>query len=383
MEKDGLEYKVFFTSLGQNALRIPTRKVSVSKDSLTFTLQSDYYTYVFNNTYDAASNTLQGVLTVDSKDFPFSLEKVGSTNQLKTKEISFESNGNNLSGTIWFPKTSNSQGLFFVTSSGTSDRSSTNAEVTHFSKKGYTVFHYDKRGTGKSTGDLDNPSIEDLAADDIVGIQQFSKATKIPLEQISIIGSSQGGVKIPLILNELSDLQSGIAVSTPGCTLMESDLNFEMNTLRDMIKEDEFEEATQVQEAVYQYIAGKISWSDLKVIMKENKDKEFYQHLWMPESKYEAILMLSYTPIPHFEKLQRPILIIQGTDDIVIPEESHVKIEAALSKAGNTKNKLVILDDANHSMTVENSSDFPYWSMLHPGYFSSVEEWLITVAEKN
>lgn len=382
VESDSLGYHVFFTSLEQNALRIPTRNASILNDSLKFTLQSDFYTYVFNSKYDATSNTLQGVLTVDSKDYPYSLDKVDSKGQIKTKEISFESNGNNLSGTIWLPINPNGQGLFFVTSSGMNDRSSSSAEVQYFSKKGFTVFHYDKRGTGKSTGSMDNVSIEDLASDDITAIQQFSKVTNIPLGQISIIGSSQGGAKVPLILNDLTNLKSGISVSTPGCTLLESDLNFMMNTLKNQIKEDELTAATLVQRAVFEYLGGGLSKTKLEVVLEENKSKEFYQYLWIPELTEEVLVGLSYSSIPHFEKLVHPILIIQGTADIVIPKDSYVKIEEALSKAGNTKDKLIILENANHSMTLENVSDFPYWSMLHPDYFNTIEEWLNTVSNK-
>jgi len=382
LESDSLGYNVFFTSLEQNALRIPTKNVSVINDSLKFTLQSDFYTYVFNSKYDASFNTLQGVLTIDSKDYPYSLDKVDSKNQIKTKDISFESNGNTLSGTIWLPNTSNGKGLFFVTSSGMNDRSSSRAEVQYFSKKGFTVYHYDKRGTGKSTGSMDNVSIEDLAKDDITAIQQFSKATKIPLEQISIIGSSQGGAKIPLILNILTNLQSGISISTPGCSLLESDLNFMMNTLKNQIKKEDLTAATLVQTAVFEYLGGGLSKLKLEIILKENKKKEFYQYLWIPELTEEVELCLSYSSIPYFEKLLHPILIIQGTADIVIPKDSYVKIEEALNKAGNTKSKLIVLENANHSMTVENVSDFPYWSMLHPNYFNTIEEWLNTISNK-
>ena len=75
-------------------------------------------------------------------------------------------------------------------------------------------------------------------------------------------------------------------------------------------------------------------------------------------------------------------MIIQGTADIVIPEESHVNIKEALNKAGNTKSKFIMLENANHSMTLEGESEFPYWPMLHPDYFNTIEEWLNTVSNK-
>lgn len=382
VEADSSGYKVFFTSLKQNALRVPTRNVSTLNDSLRFTLQSDFYTYFFANKYDRVSNTFKGVLTVDSMDYPYRLNKTALNEKTETKEINFDSNGNILSGTSWIPINPNGQGLFFVTSSGRNDRSSSSAEVRYFSKKGFTVFHFDKRGTGKSSGNLDNVSIEDLAADDINAVQQFSKDTNIPLSKINIIGSSQGGAKVPLILNQLTELQSGISVSTPGCTLLESDLNFMMNRLKSQIGDDDILAATLVQRAVFEYLAGQFTKTKLEEVLNKNRNKEFYQYLWVPELNEEVHRGLSFSPIPHFEKLENPILIIQGMSDIVIPIDSFEKIEEALNKAGSKTYKIIKLANANHSMTLENVSDFPYWSMLHPDYFNTIEEWLNTVSVK-
>jgi len=376
VERDSSGYNVFFTSLEQNAVRIPTRNVSILNDSIKFTLRSDFYTYLFSSKFNAASHVLTGALTVDTKVYPFSLKKMESEGLINTKEVSFESNGIILSGSIWFPVTPNGQGLFFVTSSGMNDRSSSSAEARYFSKKGFTVFHFDKRGTGKSTGTMDHVSIEELATDDVNAIHHFSKETNIPLSNINIIGSSQGGAKVPLILNSLTALQSGISVSTPGCTLLESDLNFMMNTIKSQVGEDQLSAATKVQRTVFEYLGGTLFKSELEVILDKNKGKEFYQYLWIPELTDEVLPGLSFSPIPHFEKLKIPILIIQGKSDIVIPKDSYVKIEEALNKAENTKYKLIILENANHSMTLENASDFPYWSMLHPDYFNTIEEWL-------
>ena len=250
---------MFFTSLKQNAFRIPTREISVSDNSLTFTLRSDFYTYVFANKYDENAKTLHGALTINSVNFPYTLNKTSPSEKIETKEIKFDSNGNNLSGTIWLPNSPNNQGLFFVTSSGTSDRSSTSAQALYFAKKGFTVFHFDKRGTGKSSGSLSNVTIEDLATDDINAIHVFSTSTDIPLTKINIIGSSQGGAKVPLILNKLPELQSGISVSTLGSTLLESDLNFMMNRLKNQIGDKDLATATRVQRKVFEYLAGQLT----------------------------------------------------------------------------------------------------------------------------
>lgn len=382
VENDSSGYKVFFTSLGQNAFRIPTRNVILSADSLQFVLQSDFYTYHFSNKYDRLTNTFQGVLTVDSNEYPYVLKKVKAKDQITTKEVLFESNGNTLSGSIWEPAKANNTGLFIVSSSGYNDRSSSNAEALYFSKKGFTVFHFDKRGTGRSTGSLEDVSIEDLANDDINAIRYFSKKAGLPLSDIIIMGSSQGGAKVPLICNQLPGLKAGISISTTGCSLLESDLNFMMNRLKNEIDEKDFLMAKDVQKSVFEYLAGKLSKTELKKHLNEHKDKTFYQNLWIPALNDEIHKGLSYTPIPHFEKLQNPILIIQGLADIVIPGKSYVTIENALMKAGNKDYKIRTFENADHSMTLTEGNDFPYWSVLHPEYLVSIEDWIRSLSNK-
>ncbi|MBK9737206.1 MAG: hypothetical protein IPO92_20555 [Saprospiraceae bacterium] len=50
-----------------------------------------------------------------------------------------------------------------------------------FASKGFVVFNYDKRGTGKSEGNWKSATIEELASDDINGILFMSKTNQIPL----------------------------------------------------------------------------------------------------------------------------------------------------------------------------------------------------------
>ena len=75
IEKDSTNYKVFFTSLEQNANRIPLQQINAIGDSINFKLQSDYYTYSFKNKWVDSNEKLQGSLTVDTVTVNYSLEK--------------------------------------------------------------------------------------------------------------------------------------------------------------------------------------------------------------------------------------------------------------------------------------------------------------------
>ena len=228
---DSTNVKVFFTSLEQNANRIPFQNIETSSDSINFKLQSDFYTYTFKNKWIDNNSKLQGSLTVDTITAHYTLERniLDNSNTPKSEEISFESSGFNLNGTIWYPNNKASKALVIVTSSGNADRSASRAEAILFAQMGFTTFHYDKRGTGNSEGNWEVATIEELSADDIKAIKYFSNKIGIPLKKIGIKGSSQGATKIPYILNELENLEYGIAVSCPEVTLIESDLNYWIN----------------------------------------------------------------------------------------------------------------------------------------------------------
>ena len=380
IEKDSSNYQVCFTSLEQNANRIPLQQISVIGDSLNFKLESDYYTYAFKNKWVDNNEKLQGSLNVDDVTVNYSLEKELKNDQvLKSEDIVFKSNNLNLNGTIWYPQKSNGNGLVIVTSSGNADRSSSRAEAILFAQKGYTIFHYDKRGTGNSQGDWTSSTIEELSFDDIYAINYFSNKTQIPVSKIGIKGSSQGASKVPYILNKLPNLNYGIVVSCPGVSLLESDLNYWKNS--NIIElNDAINEASEMQGKVFKYIAGTITKADLEAKILKEKEQSWFKNIWIPNlDEVKTDKKLNYSPIPYFEKVKQPILIVQGTKDEIIPIESSQIIAEALKKSDNKNFEVHLLDGASHSMNYVGISDFPYWSKLHSDYLETLTKWMSTM----
>jgi len=378
IERDSVGFKVFFTSLEQNANRIPFQNVEANGDSINFKLQSDFYTYAFKNKWIDDYSKLQGTLTVDTITTLYTLEKelLNNSKTPKNEEVSFESSGLSLHGTIWYPDNNEGKALIIVTSSGNSDRSASRAEAILFAQMGFTTFHYDKRGTGNSEGNWNSASIEGLSRDDITAIKYFSQKTGIPLEEIGIKGSSQGAAKIPYILGELENLKYGIVVSCPGVTLLESDLNYWKNSNAEIIGK-EIDAATNFQRKVFEFIAGKLSRTDLEKAINNAKTNSWFANIWVPNlDEVQTDNKLLYSPIPYFETIKQPILILQGTKDEIIPANSYETISEALIKSDNDNFKTVLLEGASHSMNNIGESDFPYWSKLHPDYLKTIQDWI-------
>ena len=377
--------RAFFSSLEMNAFEIPCQNTTIDKDSLKFYVISDFYTYEYR--YLRKSKNLKGQLNVYSNEtaqllntFETDLtrEDIRESELIEKQELTFTSNGFELSGTLWKPKNPNNTGLLFVTSSQSNDRSGTNAEAYYFADLGYTVFHYDKRGTGKSEGDWQSATLQELCYDDMNALEFFSQISSISLADIGIKGSSQGGIKVPFILSKMPELGFGIAVSCPGGTLLESDLNYWKNMNLDQIGITNMDRALSVQKAGYDYLAGNISYPSMLEIKNENLNEDWVKYVWFPERDVQKDYKLNFSGLPYFEKITQPILVIQGLSDHVIPADSFRTIENVLKQSKSQEFKIRTFENTTHSMTYLDK-EVPYFQLITPGYLEEITQWLKTV----
>tara|TARA_R110000868_G_scaffold143879_4_gene362593 strand:- start:4001 stop:5278 length:1278 start_codon:yes stop_codon:yes gene_type:complete len=397
--KSSLNYKIrlaeiegqteaYFSSLVMNAYEIPCQRATLRKDSLKFYVVSDHYVYEYN--YIKQNINFKGHLKVYSNEneqllntFETNLtqETKNESEAIKKQNFSFTSNGLELFGTLWKPKNPIHKGMFLVTSSQGNDRSGTNAEASFFTNLGYTVFNYDKRGTGKSAGEWQSATIEELCSDDMNALEFFSITSSLPQSDIGIKGSSQGGIKIPYILSKMPELCFGISVSCPDGTLLESDLNHWKNINYPHIGKENIELALKVQKAGYDYLAGNISYELLVQESYKYSTEDWIKYVWLPERDVPKDYKLNFSGLPYFEMIKQPVLVIQGLSDEVVPPKSYKTIEKAIKISKPPNSRVITLADTNHSMTYLNK-EFPYFQILNPVYLNTMTEWLNKIIQE-
>ena len=373
------QYQIKFNSLSQNAFGIPAGDIKLSGETLEFALQSDYYRYDFNLS-PLGGSRLTGTLKVDDKQYDIQLDKnvQDLSKTIESKDIRFRSQGLLLYGTIYYPVKPNGKAIYLVTSSGAQDRSASRAEAILFSQAGYVSFHIDKRGTGISDGNWQLANIPELCEDDLHALEFLHQSEKIDYADIGIKGSSQGGTKVPYLLKKQPQLAFGIVVSCPASTLLESDLNFWKNRNIEAIGIENIDAAMRMQNTVFQYIAGNVSKQSLEEEIEKNSSQNWFHKVWVPEEldQVDFDAKLNYSPLPYFKDNTSAMLIIEGTNDEIIPAQSLKRIKKTIGRKGNRKNKFVTLKGADHSMMFKGKSDFPYWSSLHPDYMESMLKWI-------
>jgi len=157
-----------------------------------------------------------------------------SLDSIKTKIVKFESEGDSLAGTIYYPKQAHAA-VVIVHGSDRVPRMTKFAEL--LAKNNILVFTYDKRGVGESGGVYAGPE---------VGTNNISKANLILLAKdasaavdlihkqnitipIGLIGFSQAGWIIPIAANKNPAIEFMVLFSCPTITTLEQ-LRFQFYT---------------------------------------------------------------------------------------------------------------------------------------------------------
>jgi hypothetical protein len=95
-----------------------------------------------------------------------------------------------------------------------------------FTRMGYAVLRFDKRGVGESTGQFvfvgtrDSPTVfPELASDIEAGVRFLRTRTEIDPRRIGISGWSQAGWILPIVARDVPDIAFMVIMSGPVCSV--------------------------------------------------------------------------------------------------------------------------------------------------------------------
>ena len=242
-----------------------------------------------------------------------------------------------------------------------------------FLRNGYSVFSWDKPGSGESTGQINNAVTEraEILAD---GIAVLAEHPRIDPGRIGLWGISQAGWVMPLALELGDDVAFMIVVSggaedgiEQGAYMISQQVLADGGTeeeaalverywaqQRKATDYDEYREAVEVLMGIPQVT----SRYDLEITEEKR---------WKPVPRDWDIFI---DPMDIIEHTTIPVLAIYGEKDTIIdPVQGAEAYEAALQAAGNQDYQIVVLPNAAHVFT------------NHPEYQSTMETWLQQLSE--
>jgi len=256
------------------------------------------------------------------------LETTEQLSALKIEDISFESEGEMLAGTIYSPKHPHSA-VVIVHGSDQVPRMTQFAKV--LAKRDILVLTYDKRGVGESGGvyagpevGTNNISVENLnllAKDASAAVNLVHKKTKqLP---IGLVGASQAGWIIPIVANKNPLVEFMVLFSAPTITTLEQ-LRFQF------------------------YTNGRADF------WENHTDEDARDHIENDPDKYQ---FEATDPKIALKTISIPGLWIFGEKDIQIPVKICIEHINAL-KLENKPFEYVLFPSLGHNTNMEEPIDF-------------------------
>ena len=239
----------------------------------------------------------------------------------------------NIHGTLINSKNLNSTLAIIISGSGPTDRDGNNISLKSdylkmlaegLQENQISTYRYDKRGVGKSVGDLKSGyeiKFSDYINDVVSIIKHFKDSKKF--KELVVIGHSEGALIGMIASQSIADKFISVAASGEDyLTLIERQLSIQPSFVRSM------------SEPIIEKLKDKKMVDSVPPLLNS---------LFRADVQSYLIDASGYDPVEEISKLNMPILIIQGSTDIQI----EVSDALILHKAAKNS-KLEIIDGMNH-----------------------------------
>ncbi|MGN7824283.1 alpha/beta fold hydrolase [Chitinophaga sp. 22536] len=257
------------------------------------------------------------------------------------------------------------------------------------------VFVYDKRGTGRSTGQL-SANFE-LLADDMVAVVKAVKAqAAVKGLPTGLMGESQGGWVVPLTAT-LTPVDFVVASYSLLIAPKEENRQEVLHDLKNGHYSDEdIAKAMQVVAATDQVFRTGFSggFAELDALKAKYKQEPWFASLQgdytgpilnLSRAQLDSLkqtfptdIQLDYDPLPPFRRVNVPMLWVIAGKDTEAPNAGTI---AALKAATATRKNIdvVIFPNADHGIIdVQDSPNGPVLLRQSAGYFDLLRDWILT-----
>jgi len=280
--------------------------------------------------------------------FFISLEAFSQEKNYDSLQVSIDPE---VQGTLLSPKGENQPPLaILIAGSGPTDRDGNQAQLKNNSlkylaeglaQKGIATFRYDKRVIAQinnATVQEEKMTFEDEVNDALLVINHFKDKYK----KIILIGHSEGAL-VGLLVAQKVVVSKFVSISGAG------------NSSATLIEEQIGKNAPQLKEESQKII------SQLRKGELVDNISPYLAPVFRKSVQPYLISWFKYEPAKEITKLQIPILIVQGTNDLQVEDK-----EAQLLKEAQPKAQLLLIEGMNHVLKKVKTLEENQQSYLNP-----------------
>jgi pimeloyl-ACP methyl ester carboxylesterase len=317
----------------------------------------------------------------------------------REEAVTFRSGDVTLAGTLLIPSTKGPHpAIVLAHGSGAQDRNGFLANLRfmadHLARHGIAVLLYDKRGSGRSTGDWATAGFSDLAGDLIAGIRMLRTRPDVIATQVGAGGSSQAGWVVAKAVTQLPDIAFVMITSAGGSgyTVEEQNLyNTEVEMRAAKISEERIARALELQRRFFEMLrrgegADAREYDDAVRIAREDSvllDWIFplsSEVDWRSRNAWYTALEVSFDPLPAWRSYKGPVLGVFGELDAQTPVAGVVpRFTAALLSREGADFTVTVFPRASHLLleaTKPSDDELQDLKRVVPGFYDFVSDWL-------
>jgi pimeloyl-ACP methyl ester carboxylesterase len=311
----------------------------------------------------------------------------------KIEEVKFNNKDVTLAGSLFLPSGEQPYAAVIIihgSSGGSRSKWSYNFWGYFFARQGIAALIYDKRGIGKSTGDLESASFDDLAYDAASGFKYLTLRSDIDKDKIGLFGSSQGGWLAPLAASRIDGVSYLILNVAPSVSVAKQELDRVVYTLRaKKYSEQDIKLAKEYTEKMFEVSYDYRNLDELKPLLDSVKNKEWADVLTLVESKsdLEDWRRIKYDPASVLRETTIPVFVSYAENDhYVPPQENEALMKQYLEEAGNKDYTIVVIPDIGHNMFTGQTlkggewswpDSYWQWDKKSPELLISIRRWLL------
>ncbi|MFZ0804346.1 MAG: alpha/beta fold hydrolase [Terriglobales bacterium] len=395
--EDGLTATLDSPDQGTKGLPV----TSVTRDGASLKLEAKQIGGVFEGKIAADRSSIDGSWTQGGRSLPLVLKPVKDKSELernrpqnptrpypyKEEEVSYDNTAQHvtLAATLTLPPGKKPfPAVLLITGSGPHDRDESLLGHKPFlvlsdylTRKGIAVLRADKRGVGRSTGNVATATTADFATDAEAGVTFLKSRSEVNPRKIGLIGHSEGGVIAPMVAARDSDVAFIVMMAgtgVPGDALLAAQV--EAIGLASGESPEEAAKGAAKEREILTLVETEKNEAVLEKRLKEKMGD-------VPEARISAQIkqinspwfryFLTYDPATALRKVTCPVLAINGEKDTQVPPKQNLPaIRRALEQAGNKHFEVDELPGLNHLFQTAKTGA--------PAEYAEIEETMSPVA---
>jgi dienelactone hydrolase len=379
-----VELQASFTSMPQRAMEYPFDSATQIGNQVDLVLGGDTY---FSGKVDDSEFT--GTFKDGDGSGTFRLKHIAEVQLPYTAtDVVFKNGSVTLSGSLYVPRGGGLHpAIVMLQGSGPETRWGANRFwADYFGRRGIATLIYDKRGSGKSTGDWQTADFNLLAGDALAGVSFLQHQVGIDPKKIGIHGHSQGAAIAPLVASQSKAVAFVLADAATGIPMWQTEVFSQQSSIRHSgLKGNDLASADQFIERSVR-VEGSGNGRD--ALIRDYKAALQSGQTWAKEIEPPAEnsyfwnffpLIANYNPADYWRFVTVPVLIVEAGKDERVPVDSSIAaIQQALREGRNPDYTIVVFPNAPHTFVERPKAGEPFrWPLIIPGYADLLASWVL------